>query len=883
MKLLRYLVFVSFLLTSSASVLHAQANSTLQQADDFADRYHWEKALPLYADAERRFAEAGDAATVAYCRIARIRASANGQSLDRIYDALNREINRAPFGSFPQLRLRALFFKADLETEIDPISVRAFDAKQRRRDWEEILSLAAQLGDPHFESRARGELGLVKLLEGDVAGADEIGSGLWQAKDSGDFLNEFRFRLAVSALFVAAGRHHDALGHLERAIDLAENHELPSFAAYYGKALVLLAEHGPEDAEPSVQQALIKAQFEDAPARAAQALFLKGRFIQEQGRTWEATEPLRVALKLTREMSYHRLISALSLELAKVYRSHRALWKALDTSEIGSASSLKAGDPIEPIAHLHVRAGIRADQGQLGEADRLYSDAIRSLDSLLVKFSSAHGRAFLVSKMSELYSDYFSLSLLRLKDPAKAFHAIEQARGRGISDALRGRWTEPTEHGDGADSRSPFEQSLAKLQTRLWFTEEPEALRGTMAEIFDLEQRLGPSRESGRHAVESKIFPPVPLSDVQTALYPDEVILEYVLKEPTSACLAITQKEAKGVLLSSKQVIEGLVKSYREEILQGRRASETARRLYDFLLAPIAGLDGKTRLTIVPDGILHLLPFDALIAPSGDYLLNTHLVDYSPSATLIWILRRLPPERTHTLRLLAIGDAPQFATDPPTGAASTGILPRLIRLPGSRAEVLAIAKALDNSSDVVTLLGREGTEAAVKSLALPNFDIIHFAVHGTSDAVFPGRSALLLGPGGGETEDGFLQAWEISRLRLNADLIVLSACDTAVGRVLEQEGVSNLVRSFLMAGARAVVASTWKAADRSIASLMTQFYTYLAQGVDKGSALRQAKLDFIQKFRDRSLPIDWAGMIMIGDSSEPIPLQPADEAEERKQ
>ena len=279
-------------------------------------------------------------------------------------------------------------------------------------------------------------------------------------------------------------------------------------------------------------------------------------------------------------------------------------------------------------------------------------------------------------------------------------------------------------------------------------------------------------------------------------------------------------------------------------------------------------------------------PLTPFITPSGDYLINTHLVDYSPSATVTWILRKLPPERSRTLRLLAIGDAPQFSTDLPIalppGVASTGNLPPLIRLPGSRAEVLAIAKALSNSSEIVTQLGREVTEASVKAFALPNFDIIHFAVHGTSDAMFPARSALLLGPGTDETEDGFLQAWEISRLRLNADLVVLSACDTAVGRVLQQEGVSNLVRSFLMAGARAVVASTWKAADRSVAALMTQFYSYLSQRIDKGSALRQAKLDFIQKFKDRSLPVHWAGMIMIGDSSEPIPVQAIDEVEERK-
>ena len=165
MKVLLRLL-VSSLLFCSAGALQAEANNTLQQADYFADRYHWEKALPLYAEAERRLAESGDVAGAAYCRIARIRASANGQPLDRVYDALNREISRAPFGSSPQLRLRALFFKADLETEIDPISVRAFDAKQRRRDWEEILSLARSAGRLPLRVQSPRRVGTRKAFGG---------------------------------------------------------------------------------------------------------------------------------------------------------------------------------------------------------------------------------------------------------------------------------------------------------------------------------------------------------------------------------------------------------------------------------------------------------------------------------------------------------------------------------------------------------------------------------------------------------------------------------------------------------------------------------------------------------------------------------------------
>ncbi|MBM3790945.1 MAG: CHAT domain-containing protein, partial [Acidobacteria bacterium] len=767
------------------------------------------------------------------------------------------------------MRLKALLLKADVESDIDAISVRPFNADRRRRDWQEILDISQKLGDRSVEARARGELGLVKVLGGDPIGSDEIGTALWQAKDAGDVRNELRFRTAIARLYLMVGRSHDALGHLERAVELAEREQaLSYFPASFEKAIAFLDEQRLEDALPLVEHCAAQARIAGTPANTAQVLYLRARVSLEGDRRAESVDLLKQALDLASDAGYQRLISLASLELSRIYRKQGELWKAVDISEVGLRASREVGDSTEVISQIQNQGILQADQGRFVQADHLYGGAVRALNALLAKFTSAYARAYFVSRMSDLYSDYFSLALLKLKDPPKAFAILEQARGRSISDSLRGRWTDPDGEADGA-VRSPFEKELTRVQLQLWYKEEPQKLRKTLSHIFDLGQRLGPSRETGRHSIEAQTFPPVPLAEVQKALYPEEVILEYVLREPASTCLAISRAGVQGVPLAPRHAIEEAVARYREEILQGSRAPASAQALYNLLPAPIPGLDKRPRITIVPDGLLHLLPFEAILAPSGKMLIETHLVDYSPSATVTWLLRKIPARRATRWRFLGVGDARYPSFDESGGVYFASRL-HPARLPGTRAEVSSIARVLSDVSETTTLLGADVSESAIKARNLADFDIIHFAVHGTSDTDFPARSALLLGPGSDETEDGALQAWEISRLRLGADLVVLSACDTAVGRLLDQEGVSNLVQSFLLAGARAVVASIWPAGDRSTADLMTRFYSYLAQGMDKGSALRQAKLDFIGKYQDNALPIYWAGMIMLGDGSYPV-------------
>ena len=148
----------------------------------------------------------------------------------------------------------------------------------------------------------------------------------------------------------------------------------------------------------------------------------------------------------------------------------------------------------------------------------------------------------------------------------------------------------------------------------------------------------------------------------------------------------------------------------------------------------------------------------------------------------------------------------------------------------------------------------------------------HIAAHGIASAQFPDRAALLLGSDPKSGEDGLLQVREIRDLSLNADLVTLSACDTGVGPLEGEEGITNLVRAFLFAGAKSVVASLRAASEVYTRNLMEHFYRYIAAGEDKGSALRHAQFDLIKQFADQAVPFYWAGFIMVGEGSTNIRL-----------
>jgi CHAT domain-containing protein len=253
---------------------------------------------------------------------------------------------------------------------------------------------------------------------------------------------------------------------------------------------------------------------------------------------------------------------------------------------------------------------------------------------------------------------------------------------------------------------------------------------------------------------------------------------------------------------------------------------------------------------MVPDGVLNSIPFEQLLASEAD---PAPSVTMAPSATVLALMRQRYAPRPTDRAVLAVGGVPyeRIASAKVASMTSVGFFdatmpPSLPSLPASADEARAVAALFARTSTL--LVGDAATEAALKRQPLGRYEVLHLAAHGFADTKFPERAALVLLGDSTAGEDGLLQPREIARYNLNARLVVLSACDTAVGPTLGQEGVVNLARAFLVAGAGAVMTSLWPVDDTLAAALMRAFYGRLARGATLSEALRSAKSELGQRF-----------------------------------
>jgi CHAT domain-containing protein len=298
----------------------------------------------------------------------------------------------------------------------------------------------------------------------------------------------------------------------------------------------------------------------------------------------------------------------------------------------------------------------------------------------------------------------------------------------------------------------------------------------------------------------------------------------------------------------------------------GEKAEAVGRSLGATLLDPALSQLGPevTRLVIVPDGPLHRMPWDALRLADGRFAVERWAISVAPSAAVItslWRRARKGWPVVRPVRLLAFGD-PALAGEGGDADASKGALPRLEE---SAREARLVARYAPQAE---LRLRERATAAYLERTPLQPFRVLHFATHALVDEGSVARTGLVLAPGEGES--GFVGAGELGALRLDADLVVLSACSSAGGVVVQGEGVQGLTAPLLQAGARSVVATRWRIGDRSTVTFVQAFYTALAHGQPVSEALRLAKLDAIGRGAPAS---EWAAFVTVGDPLVTIPLR----------
>ncbi len=472
---------------------------------------------------------------------------------------------------------------------------------------------------------------------------------------------------------------------------------------------------------------------------------------------------------------------------------------------------------------------------------------------------------------------------------AEAFHALERSRARAFGRLLAERDLRFAELSPAMRSeRGRLDREYDRLQDSLGklslSKDEPE-----IARVLDAlhEVRRRQAELSARHLREVPRVAalqgsePLALDAARAALDSGTLLLAFAVGDDKTLLFAVHSGEdaqpglAVFPLSIGRATLRREVESFRSLVLDPNSDPAALRKrgesLYRALFGPAEALVHRARrLLISPDGPLHALPFAAL-AHQGKTLAERKPIHLEASATVYSAFRRPPSSSSPPAAPLAAFGAPVY---PPPGAQP--LADRRIRsavergsplqpLPSSRQEVLHLATLYPEAK---IYLGADATEEKAKEAA-PEARIVHFAVHGLLDESLPLNSGLALTipepPAEGQ-DNGLLQAWEIfESLRLNADLVTLSACDTALGKDAGGEGILGLTRAFQFAGARSVVASLWSVSDASTPELMRRFYTYLRAGETKAEALRRAQVDLLRSGDPRlAHPYHWAAFQLYG-------------------
>jgi CHAT domain-containing protein len=845
----------------------------LREAQHYAEVGNLDRAGPLFADAEKLFHAQGDTRNELFAKFGRLRRDVESGSYVEVQQQLAADLKNPVVAADPALKLRALAVKGIIDLNLDTVAA--------RQDWTEISQIATKLGDRIWQNRAEGELAIIAGVEGDLPKA---GLGLWRAIQTasklGDVGGELSFRTWLGNGLAVNKLADRAIPILDDALALA--HRTPDtglpLQTYIAKirALRLLPEaqreKGRKEARKLLAETLAYARANKILGGEAELLNQAGLLAQDEHDLAVAQKYFEETVSVSQKAELPRMAAEGSLHLADVLQDRGKLKEADAVIDFAIDALRRVEETMDLPLYLAKKAEIQVALGAFRTADAVYAEAERVVDGMLQAMRGSRLKTPLIATMSDIYTGHFRLALAQLHSVPLAFRIVETARGRALADAMRS--PAPPSSDFGAPGRE-----IARIQMQLRRGVPASQLPVLLASLEKQEAALAPIEyKSSWRDVQALRSAPVGLGALRRDLLPNERLLEYVLDSPASYCVEVGRGAVRVHTLPARADIDAAVQRFLTAIRQKTDAANPAKLLFRQLVEP-ALADHPESLIIVPDGDLHLVPFAALIDDRGRHLVQSAAIAYSPSATVLHLLRARRRPRTPRL-FLGVAFSPEQAGDNARAYlanATRGLFDlaggTLRPLPFAQEEVLTAVGFFKQGGAV--LVGANATETNLKAEPLEDFRIIHFAVHAVGNNAEPDRAALVLAPGG-KDEDGLWQVREIRlRHRFGADLITLSACDTGVGRMQGEEGILSLARTFLMTGAGSVVASLWEADDRFSADLMQRFYAHIAGGDEIAPALREAQLDILKDFGKRAQPYYWASFTVIGNGAKRIAVQTA--------
>jgi CHAT domain-containing protein len=752
-----------------------------------------------------------------------------------------------------------LIVKGDIDTETNTGAM--------RQDWEQVMALAQDLGDSKWRHRALAQLSMAAFYDADLETARKnVGIALAAATTSGDVGGQIRSLTVIGGAMLHARMYEQSLMYVASVDRIAASTPDTGyqFTAQEMRIEALIGLGQLDAAQQAVDELLMRAREARRAGHEGIGITFTADLREARHDRQAALVELDRARALAESAGLTRVLAEVYARATEIYRKSGDLERAERSAELAAEATRASGDVWAVPQRLQELAELQVVRGRYEEADRVYDRAEAFLDALIGNVTTVLEKTAIITASSQIYSQHFALIAEHFNNPHKAYAIIEQVRGRASADLLAA----------GSAAPSPAkktEREISQLRLKLMAARSADEVRGLRDQIFMAEQTRWVT--PGVNVLKIKSRGTVGLEQIQRSLARSVVLLEYVIADPNSYCLTISRNGARIVRLEGRARIEPLVAAYLKAAKAKVPAIAEARALYDVLLAPIRETAQNRTLIIVRDGQLHLVPFDGLRAPSGHFVVEDRTVIYSPSATSFHLLMEQEQHpRTVHYALLAIGGIP-YSRSPlnKSGLVRGNDRGSFPDLPSSADEV-EIARAAFSEQNSKLLLGTSATETAFKAAKLAEYRVIHLAVHGFADPTFPDRAALVLLSDRSAGEDGFLQASEIVQLRLDADLVVLSACDTAVGPLQGQEGIANLSKAFLLAGARTVVSTLWQIDDSSSFFLMKHFYAHLLDKRSPASALTAAKREMLRTFGSNAVPYQWAAFTIEGAATETVSL-----------